>query len=182
VDDLLVDALGRTSPEHSAALNVARQQFRNLRAIQNSIERGADRFISPLRLSSGLTTKANQNLSVFGLGGELNQELANLARAGRQILPDIVGNSGTAARQQLPTASLGRAALDGTVAAGTLGLPFALQRGLLSQGALGRGLSEGVPGIVGAAIKQTPSSFGRTIQSQIFEGEEVDPVAAVLGL
>lgn len=184
IDDALVDTLDRQTPAASAALQKARQEWRNLRIIQGSVDKAADRFVSPLRLSNAVQTKANQNLSIFGLGGRRNRELAQLAQAGREVLPETIGNSGTAARQQL----LGLATLGGGVLAGqedpaagaaVLGLPFLLQAGLLSQGALGNVVRGGVPALLprfarGAAdpiTRQLPIQLGRQFQpSQLNSG------------
>jgi len=161
--DALVGALRRSSPAQADALDVAVQQFRNLRNVQSAIDKGSDRFINPLRLSNALQNKRNQNLSLFGLGGELNLELADLARAGREVLPDAIGNSGTAARQQ----QLSRSLLD--VGVGALALPLGGQSLLNSQRVAGRLLTGELPGLAGAVARQAPSAQGRNIQSQIFE-------------
>jgi len=166
LDQALLNSLERASPTQAAALRKASQQWRNLRLIQGSIEKGGDRFISPLRLSNTIGSKANQNLSVFDLGGELNVELANLARAGREVLPEILGNSGTAARQQQATLGVLEAGAAAT------GAPFAAQSLLNAQNPIVSNLIDrGFPGVTGDILRQAPSAGGRTLQSQIFESE-----------
>lgn len=94
LEDAVLDALGRSNPGQTEILNTAREQWRTLRIVQSAIGKGADKNISPLSLSNTIARKANQNMSVFGLGG--NQKLVKLAEAGRTVLPEKLPSSGTA--------------------------------------------------------------------------------------
>ena len=168
MEDVLLDALEASNPEQKAAIKIAREQWRNLRTLQGTINKGEERFISPLRLSNALSTKKNQNLSVFGLGGGTTKGLSDLARAGREILGEF-GNSGTALRQQGPTTAL-------LAGAGTVGgLPGLLAAGgglrgagaaFNSQGLLGNILTDGLPPATAAPIKQALISKGLMTQEE----------------
>lgn len=94
--DALLDALERSHPGQKQLLSDARDQWRNLRIIQDAIGKGANRDISPLRLSSIIGNRANQNMSVYGIGGD--QSLVDLAQAGRSVLPQVLPDSGTIPR------------------------------------------------------------------------------------
>lgn len=156
LEEILLDALGRSNPGSVAALNSARSQWRNLRLIQGAIDKGESRLISPMRLSNTLSNKANQNLSVFGLGRGESLELANIARAGREILKESA-NSGTPLRQQIPT---GAALTSATMVGGVPGLMSGLLgiRGaagaINNQGLLGNYLVNGLPQNVSAPVMQ----------------------------
>ncbi len=156
LEEILLDALGRSNPGGVTALNSARSQWRNLRLIQGAIDKGESRLISPLRLSNTLSNKANQNLSVFGMGRNESLELANLARAGREILKESA-NSGTPLRQQIPTgAALTGATMLGGVP-GLLGSAGAIRGAagaINSQGLLGSYLVEGLPQSVSTPLTQ----------------------------
>lgn len=169
MEHALLDALEATHPGERGVIRLAREQWRNMRTIQNAINKGEDRFISPLRLSNALTTKQNQNLSVFGLGGTTTQQLSALARAGRQVLGDFA-NSGTALRQQGVTAGIGSAlALVGGLpavlagAAGARGLNSAFQ----NQGILGNLLAGQMSPLAAAPIKQGLISTGTYQQERL---------------
>ena len=173
LEDVLLDALGRSSPDDIARLGAARAQWRNLRIIQGAIEKGEERFISPLRLSTILSNKSNQNLSVFGLGRAENVELSNLARAGRELLPSFA-NSGTARRTQIPAmiGLTGGAVLGsplGPVGAGIGALagltgPTILQRAITSQGLLGEIIERGLPGLLQPVVKQAAIASSQFVQ------------------
>lgn len=174
LEDTLLDALGRSSPDDIARLGTARAQWRNLRTIQGAVGKGEDRFISPLRLSSTLANKSNQNLSVFGQGRAENVELSNLARAGRELLPSFA-DSGTARRTQVPLmASVLAGAGAGTAAGGPVGgligagaaltAPSILQKAIGSQGLLGMLLEQGLPGLLQPVVKQGAIQASQKVQ------------------
>ena len=94
----MVDALERTYPGQKAALQKASEQWRSLRIVENAISKTTERDISPLRLSNAIATKAQRNMSVYGYGG--NQDLVDLAQAGREVLPEVLPQSGTAPRSK----------------------------------------------------------------------------------
>ena len=173
MDDVFIDALARTSPSDAAALGVAKGQYRNMKIIQGAIGKGEERIISPLRLSGTLTTQTNQNLSVFGQGRHESKELAALARAGRELLPDFA-NSGTARRLGASTARLAAAGYAGNAIGGPVGGllgagayaggELGLQRALTSQGLLGKLIEQGLPGIAQPIVKQTAIQGTQQIQ------------------
>jgi hypothetical protein len=103
LEDSLLGALSRSNPGDADALKQAATQYRNLKTIQSAIGSGAERNISPLKLSNAVASKPNQNMSVYGLGGD--QDLVKLAQAGR-ILPEQIPNSGTAERNFLLNANI----------------------------------------------------------------------------
>lgn len=109
LEGALMDALERSNPGQKQVLSDARDQWRTLRIIQSAIGKGADRDISPLKLSNAIATKAQQAMSVYGQGG--NQDLVKLAQAARTILPEKLPNSGTVPRglMQAPLRSLATA-------------------------------------------------------------------------
>ncbi len=89
----LVDAQSRAStPEQQAALTEARIQYRNMKQIVPAIR---DEQVSPKLLAAVQRQKRNVNQSVFGEG---DQELPELAKAGASVLPETLGDSGTAGR------------------------------------------------------------------------------------
>jgi hypothetical protein len=128
LEDSLLAALERSNPEDAAKLATARQQYRSMRIIQSAIGPGTDRNISPLKLSNAIASKPNQNMSVYGLGGD--QDLVKLAQAGR-ILPEQLPNSGTAERnfflnanlRKMLTAPIYKLAQRGLLAQPTAALP-----------------------------------------------------------
>jgi hypothetical protein len=92
----MLGALERTHPGQKALLQDAVDQWRSMRIIQTAIGKGAERDISPLRLSNALGTNQNAAMSVYGQGGD--QRLVSLAQAGRSVLPQTLPDSGTVPR------------------------------------------------------------------------------------
>lgn len=156
VEDVMLEALERAggSPEW---LRTTLARYRNWKIIENSIDKGVDKTISPARLANTFAQKRNRAVSLRGLGHPETVELSRLADAGRAVLPETIGNSGTAPRKlvgdlMLAAGGAGGAAATGadmtTAAAagvGMLGLPPLLQRAMLSQGAVGNYLTQGAP-------------------------------------
>lgn len=96
VEDALLEALQRTYPGQRRMLSDAVDQWRNMRIIEGAIAKGAERDISPLRLSNALSTQRNRAMSVYGQGGD--QNLVQLSQAGRSVLPQTISDSGTVPR------------------------------------------------------------------------------------
>jgi hypothetical protein len=154
VEDIMLDALQR-SGGNPAGLQTALARYRNWKIIENSIDKGTDRYISPARLSNTFGQKRNRAASLRHLGHQETVELSRLADAGRAVLPETIGNSGTTARGlandlMLAIGGAGGAAASGAniggaavAGAGALTLPMLLQRGMLSQGVLGNYLAQG---------------------------------------
>ncbi len=92
----VMDAIdGSLSAEDKAAFAQARQQFGNMKKIEGAIDKDGNGDISPSRLASILSQKANRNVTIYGRG---DRELVELAHAGNMLLPDKNPNSGTTAR------------------------------------------------------------------------------------
>jgi len=115
LEQSMLEALERTYPGQRQVLRDAADQWRSMRIIQTAIGRGAERDISPLRLSNAMGTNQNSAMSVYGQGGD--QRLVSLAQAGRSVLPQSVPDSGTVPRglmaaplRAIATAPLYRAA------------------------------------------------------------------------
>jgi hypothetical protein len=111
IEKALLDALERTHPGERAALQAASQQWRSMRIIQAAIGKGAERNVNPIALSNAIANRANQAMSVYGMGGD--QHLVALAQAARTVLPEILGNSGTGPRglMQAPLRAIATAPL-----------------------------------------------------------------------
>lgn len=165
LEDSLLAALERSNPEDAKALSAARQQYRSMKIIQSAIGPGMDRNISPLKLSNAMASKPNQNMSVYGLGGD--QDLVKLAQAGR-ILPEQVPNSGTAERNFLLNANLRKIA--------TSPLYKLLQRGLLAQP--NAALPPGA-GVMASASPQLPGSMIQALlEKQLNPGLPIGSLAS----
>lgn len=171
----LDDALAGASPEAAMILRQARPMWGNLMRIEDAVARNADGNIAPGALFNSYGKKATRGQSVYGRG---SQDLVQLARAGKQLLPDRLPNSGTAARiagQLAPAAvvGIGAQALSGDpetalkYAALTYGIPRAVQFGLNNPTAA-RYLAQGMPPgllssaltspVTGGLLRQAPAS------------------------
>lgn len=96
LEDILLDALQRSYPDQKQVLQTAVDQWRNLKIIEPAISKDADRYISPKLLANSVSSVRNRAMSIYGQGGD--QELVELARAGKSVLPEVLGNSGTTPR------------------------------------------------------------------------------------
>lgn len=150
--DVIDDALTRTATENGnaadvAALGQARRQYRALKQIEPAVNASTG-DISPLALMRSMSLKSNRAQALYGVG---DQSLMDLARAGKQVLPDSLGNSGTAERllpavSAIETLASGNPVQAGAkLAAGKLGIS-ALGSALRKQGLEGQLLSNGLPG------------------------------------
>ena len=177
----MMDALERSGGNREG-LRTALAQWRNWRIIENSIDKGTDKTISPLRLSTTMNQKRNRAVSLRGLGHRDTVDLARLAEAGRSVLPESLGNSGTFGRAMIGEGLLfaggaGGATLAGkdvkdaaTIGLGAAALPMILQRGMLSQGATGNFLSEGINPLGLGALMGNPVTEALIRQSAISGG------------
>ena len=96
IREVLDDGLMRSaSGDDYAAMKLARSQYRNMKQIETAIATDESGNISPSKLANTLGTKKNAAQSKYGQG---DQTLVNLAKAGKEILPEKTGNSGSAAR------------------------------------------------------------------------------------
>lgn len=96
IQEALLDALERSNPQNRELLNVARQQWRNMRIIEPAIDKGVTGNISPSILANQWSLKANRAAGVYGQGGD--QGLVGLAQAGKSVLPQQLPDSGTIPR------------------------------------------------------------------------------------
>jgi hypothetical protein len=147
MQDVLDDALTRSSPEDAARLATARQQYRALKQIEPAVDSNGN--VSVPKLMTSLMNKSNRNQSLYGNG---DQSLVTLAKAARQIIPDTLGNSGTPERMIGPltvmeTARSGEPWKAALKAAGAIYGGGVLGRGMRSQGVVGDIAASGVPGL-----------------------------------
>jgi len=159
LQESLMSALERSGGSREG-LKEALAEWRNFRIIENALDKGGEKFVSPLRLSNTVQTKANRAMSLRGLAHPKSLKLVDLAQAGRDVLPDALPQSGTFPRLLIGEGMLAAGGAGGALAAGqdlegALGiglgaaaLPFLLQRGMQSQGALGNFLSRGAPSLL----------------------------------
>jgi hypothetical protein len=84
------------TPDDAAALKEARRQWRNMRIIENAVD--SEGNISAAKLANQFGHKKNRSVGVYGKGDKSVVELAKLAKAGKNVIPDKLPNSGTAAR------------------------------------------------------------------------------------
>lgn len=175
IQEAMLDSLQRSGGDPEK-LRKAIAQYRNIQIIQNATDLGVDKTISPLKLSSTLNNRRNRTLYQRRLGHPTSVRLAELAEAGRSILPQAFPDSGTAGRRFTGEMILGASGLGAGLATGqdvgdaalmgvgAMGLPYLLQRGLLSQGAAGNYLAQGagtsVPPMIEALIRQGIISGG----------------------
>lgn len=96
LEQAMLGALERAHPGQKQLLQDAVDQWRSMRIIQTAIGKGAERDISPLRLSNAIGSNQNAAMSVYGQGGD--QGLVQLAQAGRSVLPQALPDSGTVPR------------------------------------------------------------------------------------
>lgn len=135
------------SPEDASALAGARQQYRALKQIEPAIN-PATGDVSPLALMRSMALKSNRNQALYGKG---DQSLMTLARAAKQVLPDALGNSGTAERLVYPLGVVESLASGAPISASAklMGAKLALGgmgkalRGQGAQGAIMKGLTAG---------------------------------------
>jgi hypothetical protein len=110
VEDALLSAMERSgAPGQREALRNAIDQYRNMRIIETAISKGDERLISPRILSNTVSNMRNRSMSIYGRGGD--QWLVDLARSGRDVLPEVMGQSGTTPRGMMQAQGLIRSAL-----------------------------------------------------------------------
>lgn len=131
-------------PGRATLITQARRSYRNLKILEDAIDTEGLGNISPSKLANAFGKKANRNVSIYGQGDKSILALAKLAKAGKQLLPDKLPQSGTVPR------ALAQAALPAAVGAiyggvkegdlsgaatyglGAAALPYVIQRGLNS--------------------------------------------------
>lgn len=171
LQDAVNDALQRSAdPTDIAALTTARQQYRVLKQIEPAVDPATGNISIP-KLMNSLAAKPNRSQALYGNG---DQSLMNLARAAKQVIPDTLGNSGTAERAlpamtALETLGSGEPVKAGIKAgAGVLGLNAA-GKAMRNQGAIGNALANGV-GPAGQAaapiIKKAAARAGASLGEQ----------------
>lgn len=85
-------------PQNAALLQDARRLWRNMLVIEKAVPTDDSGMISAAKLANQFGTKANRNAGVYGKGDRSIVELAQLAKAGKRVIPEKLPNSGTAAR------------------------------------------------------------------------------------
>ena len=96
--ELLLETLSRSAEKTGSKADVAllkdtNRQYGNMKKIEDVVLKDIQGNVSPSLLSNSLTTKAKRNALY-----QTDPELANLARAGKDILEQKLPNSGTMAR------------------------------------------------------------------------------------
>ena len=126
--EALLDGLSRSAKETGndadvALLKQANKQYSNMKKIEDVVLKNPQGDVSPSLLSNSLATKSKR-YSIY----QDDPELANLARAGKDILEQKLPNSGTIARflAQNPVIA-GARALHGKVAQGVMNNPTTAQ-------------------------------------------------------
>jgi hypothetical protein len=138
------DAMERSaSAQDVQDLQQARQQYRVLKQIEPAIDPVTGN-ISANKLMNSINVKANRNQSLYGRG---DQSLVSLARAAKMVLPDQLGNSGTAERL-LPA----QGAIETLGSGKPVEAASKLLAGTLGLNAAGR-VMRGVPGTPSGAIR-----------------------------
>lgn len=95
--NVLDDAFTRhATPDQAARMTRVRRRYARQKQIEDAAAGSADGLISPLKLKQVLATKRNRSEYVYG---KHDQDLAELTRAAAQVIPERLGNSGTASRE-----------------------------------------------------------------------------------
>lgn len=181
IKDALDAATGRSAtPAQLAALKGARGQYHFMRQIEDAIDSKSG-AISPKKLLNVINRKRNKNEAVYGKG---DQSLADLARAGAEVLPEAVGDSGTASRTMdiaKGVLALGHPVTAAKAAGAVLG------GRLLNEASATRGTTAGIaaenlrraqganPVRVGAQqalVKETPDQKKRRLQAEALKGTQ----------
>lgn len=178
LNDVLTEAMSaHAAPEDVQALNLARQQYRKL---MSQISPAVDSMgnISPAKLHTAMMQKSNKNQALFGKG---DQSLMDIARAGKNLLVDTLGNSGTAERA-LPFTVLGSVASGegvlksfGKAAVAKGGLD-AFGQAMRNQGMVGNYLANGIPGLVKLApsLGKVGAATGYGIETGLGNSDEIN--------
>lgn len=168
IQEAMLDALDRAGGS-SGELRNALAKYRNIKIIQNALDKGTEKTVSPRRLANTFGQIRNRSVSQRGLGHPSTVELAQLAAAGSDLLPETLGNSGTFGRMLVGEGVLFGGGLAGGLAsgqdvgdaaaigAGAAALPLILQRGFNSQGLAGKYMSGAGPAmspLIDALIRQ----------------------------
>jgi hypothetical protein len=103
-EDSIAALLARQSPETMPALNTANEVNRNVETLRTAVNAGRNQ--GGMFMPSQLSTAASQNARRYGNSqGTTNQPFFDLTRAGQEVLPNRVPDSGTAGRIFLPAAA-----------------------------------------------------------------------------
>jgi len=94
-DGLLKSAQQSGNTADVDLLKKTNQQWRNMRTIEGAIDKQGSGDISPARLSTIMSQKANRAVSIYGQG---DTSLSDLAKASNELITNHMPNSGTAAR------------------------------------------------------------------------------------
>jgi hypothetical protein len=180
LDEALQDSV---SPADFDALKLARKQYGNLQSIIQAVN--PDGNVSAAKLYNAMNVKGYGQKKAMATGIR-QKELAKLAKAGKQIIPERMPNSGTTPRgalQLLLPGALGAgygAAQGGDMGdiaaygAGGIAAPFLLQKAM-NNPAMSQYLTQGLQGPARNALLGAGSTPG----SLVLRGA---PTAGLLGL
>jgi hypothetical protein len=181
--NLLDKSFHRTAgPKDSELLTEGYRQWRNMRIIENAVDEAGD--ISPAKLANQFGQKKNRYAGVYGKGDKSIIELARLAKAGKNVIPEKMPNSGTTPRalmQILAPAAIGggygaykegNLTGIGAYALGGAALPFAAQRAINSPG-LANYLAHGIgqPLVRSALLAPSRAGLGSTVPAYLLTQE-----------
>lgn len=166
--DAVNSAMHRSAaPGDAEALADAMTKYRAFKQILPAVDENGN--ISPAKLWNSINVKKNYNQSKLGKG---NQDLVNLAKAGKAVLTDKLGNSGTAERA-LPYVTALELAGEGHIAQGAIkaavgaGGLRAAGNAMRSQGVVGKYATSGIPGL----NKVAPAAPAVATGMSVGEGE-----------
>lgn len=110
VEDALTSMVDRQAPEVMPAFTAANEAFRNEEVLRDAVGRARNGGPSKdpgLFMPSQLMDAASQNANRFGNSrGTTRQPFFDLSRAGQQVLPSQVPDSGSVGRAVLPTVAM----------------------------------------------------------------------------
>jgi len=182
------DAVSRYAlPDDAAAMAQAQRQFRALKQIEGATDNvTGDVSISGLINQMGTKAYGGRNQVLYAKG---DQSLVDLARAAKRIIPDKLGNSGTAERAlpaltALEIAASGDALKAGVKAGISVGGLNAAGRAMRNQGIVGNYLKSGIPGarVLAPAITKVGAPLGYgTAMSQPRDADNEDATPRATG-
>lgn len=154
----LMDLAERQAPGTPAALQAANAANRRLSIVEDAAARAENQggLFSPAQLGMAIKSNARQFNGMRGLvRGEM--PLQDLQRAGQQVLPNAVPDSGTAGRMVIPLALAGAGAGGGYATGGSDGALVGASAGLLASGLYSRPAQ----GMLAGAVLNRPAPLSR---------------------
>lgn len=158
MENALMDLAERQAPGTPAALHAANAANRRISIVEDAAARAENQggLFSPAQLGMAIKSNARQFNGMKGLvRGEM--PLQDLQRAGQQVLPNAVPDSGTAGRMVIPLALAGAGAGTGYAAGGSDGALTGATAGALASGLYSRP----VQGMLAGAVLNRPAPLSR---------------------